>query len=196
MMRLGILGGTFDPVHIGHLIAAESAREAFALDRVLFVPAYQPPHKSTPPEASGMSRLKMVEVAIRSHIAFSVSDVEIRRQGTSYTVDTLLELSKTHPTAKLYYILGADLLQDLERWHRWETAVDLATFVGVHRPGTEVKEIPDRIRGAVKQMEIPAVAVSSTLIRARVAEGKSIRYLVPAPVQDIIEEEGLYRKHA
>lgn len=193
MKRLGILGGSFDPVHIGHLIAAECVREAFQLDQVLFVPAYQPPHKSGAPKASAAVRLKMVEGAIRSHIGFAVSDIEIRRQGPSYTFDTLQELSRTNPGARLYFILGSDLLPDIVHWHKWETLIGLATFVGVRRPGAPAQKIPDLLLDAVKQIDIPAIDVSSTLIRARVAEGKSIRYLVPGAVQDIIEEERLYR---
>ena len=192
-MRLGIFGGSFDPVHIGHLIAAESAREAFQLDKVLFVPAHQPPHKPSLPHASSALRLKMLDAAVRSHIGFAVSDLEIRREGPSYTLDTLQELIKIHPGAKFYFILGTDLVPELIHWHRWDILVTLATFVGVHRPGGEARDIPEKFHGVVKQLEIPGVDVSSTLIRFRVAAGKSIRYLVPAPVQDIIEEEGLYR---
>lgn len=195
-MRLGILGGTFDPVHIGHLIAAESVREAFGLDRVIFVPACQSPHKSDPPHAPAEIRLKMLETAIRSHIHFSVSDIDIYRPGPSYTVDTLEAVAKGHPGAKLYFVLGSDLIAGLESWHRWEDAVRLATFVEVHRPSVD-PEIPEKLRGAVKRLEISGVDISSTLIRARVAAGKSIRYLVPAAVQDLIEAEGLYgRKNA
>ncbi|MBI4179980.1 nicotinate-nucleotide adenylyltransferase [bacterium] len=194
-MRVGILGGSFDPIHIGHLIAAETVREAFQLDRVLFIPAYRPPHKTDFPVAPPALRLKMTEAAIRSHIGFAVSDMEILRAGTSYTVDTLSELASRDPGSKLYFILGSDLLADLPNWRRWPDARKLATFVGVHRPGQPPGDPPKDLQdlGLVKLLEIPGVAISSSLIRARVAAGKSIRYLVPAQVQDIIEEEGLYR---
>lgn len=193
MRRLGIFGGSFDPVHIGHLIAGEWVREAFQLDQVLFVPAFQPPHKIDSPKAPPTLRLKMLEAAVRSHIGFGVSDIEIRRQGPSYTVDTLQDLSRIHPGARLFFILGADLVPGIIGWHKWEMAAALATFIGVNRPGSKVQEVPEALRDVVKQIEMPGIDLSSTLIRARVAENKSIRYLVPAAVQDIIEAEGLYR---
>ncbi len=196
-MRLGVLGGTFDPVHIGHLIAAECVRDAMQLDQVIFVPAGRPPHKSGPAQpgaaATAEMRLRMVEAAIQSHIGFTVSDIEIRRGGLSYTVDTLQDISAAYPGARLYFILGADLLAELPAWRDMDRALSLATFVAVHRPGVTLSDMPPALRGIVKPLEIPGVDVSSSIIRGRVKDGKSIRYLVPAPAQDIIEEEGLYR---
>ncbi|OGH63183.1 MAG: nicotinate (nicotinamide) nucleotide adenylyltransferase [Candidatus Lindowbacteria bacterium RIFCSPLOWO2_12_FULL_62_27] len=192
-MRIGVFGGSFDPVHIGHLVAAEYVREAFQLDRVLFVPAARPPHKENSPKATPGQRLKMLEAAVQSHLQFAVSDIEIRREGPSYTVDTLRELARSHQGAKLYFILGTDLLPDIQNWHDWRVALEIATFVGVLRSADPGRKPPPEIRDAVKQVAIPAIDVSSSLIRTRVAEGKSIRYLVPAPVADLIEQERLYR---
>lgn len=193
-MRLGVFGGSFDPVHVGHLIAAEYVRETFQLDRVLFVPAFRPPHKEGVPNASPGHRLKMLDAAVRSHIHFAVSDIEIRREGPSYTIDTLKELARENPGAKLYFILGTDLLPGLSTWRDFGESARLATFVAVRRAGAAPERgIPREIQDTVKQIDIPAIDVSSSLIRMRVAAGKSIRYLVPAPVQDLIEQEGLYQ---
>lgn len=194
-MRIGVMGGSFDPVHTGHLIAAESVRESFELDRVIFIPAYQPPHKPRLPDAPPEVRLRMLSAAVNSNPAFEVSDIEIRREGPSYTLDTLLELGRIHPGSKLFFIIGSDLTSGLHRWHRWDILQTLAVFVSVYRPGAQIREedIPSSVRPFLKQVEIPGVGISSTDIRERVRAGRSVRYLAPQEVCEIIDETGIYK---
>lgn len=198
-MRLGIFGGTFDPPHVGHLLAASDAFEALALDRLLFVPANIQPLKegdtATPPE----TRLRLVELMVGDDARFGVDPVEVRRPGLSFTVETLRELGVAHPGATLHFIAGLDVLETFDRWREPEEVMRLAQLVLVHRPGTSpaaratLQRLSGRGGTAPRVLETRAVDVSSTEIRARVAGGLSIRGFVPDAVAAAIASTGLYR---
>ncbi|MGE5308318.1 MAG: nicotinate-nucleotide adenylyltransferase [Deltaproteobacteria bacterium] len=189
MRKIGILGGTFNPVHIGHLILAEEAREKLGLDRVIFVPTYLPPHKRAGEIAPAQDRLAMVKLAIRKNRFFSASDIEIRREGKSYTIDTVREFRKRFPRYKLFFIIGSDLLSYLNEWKDLKSVTKLVTFVAATRPGYPLARIPRYIR----TVSIRAVDVSAFEIRRCIHEGKSFSYLVPDPVYDYIKKHRLYR---
>lgn len=190
--RIGVFGGTFDPPHIGHLIVAADVRHALGLDTVLLVVANDPWQKSGTREVTRAAlRLAMVEAAVGDVEGLDVSDVELRRGGTSYTADTLAELAARHPGAELFLVLGSDAAAGLPTWERVEEVRDLATVVVVTRPGAEDGRPPpgwDWVR-----VETPRLDVSSTDLRARVAEGRPLDFLLPAPVIDRIHALGLYR---
>jgi len=202
-MRLGVFGGSFDPVHYGHLLLAERCREGCDLDQVAFVPAAVAPHKREGGYSSGEARLAMLQLAIADHPAFTVLDLELARGGLSYTTDTLETLSAGHRQAELYLLLGADSLADLPNWHRPERIVELATLVAVGRPDVPPpdEQALTALTGSgapphVKHVEMPLVEFSSTELRSRVAAGQSIRYLTPPAVADYIREHRLYCQSA
>ncbi len=186
-MRIGIFGGTFDPPHIGHLIAAQDALQLVPLDKVLFVPALVPPHKQRKAVSSADVRLRMIRAAIAGDERFEVSDVELNRAGPSYTVDTLRHLRAGGD--ELFLLLGVDQVQELSTWREPDQVLHLAQLVMLARTGIE--EPP---AGGIVKHTVPVtrIDVSSTLIRRRVAAGQPIRYLVPAAVAEIIAAEGLY----
>ena len=193
-VRLGVFGGTFDPVHVGHLAIAHAALETLPLDRVLFVLARRAPLKEHGPVAGEADRLAMLELAVAGEPRFSVSRVELDREGPSYTVDTLEALagSDGRPSGRpdeLFLILGGDALAALPRWKDADRIAKLATLVVAERPGA-----PERMGNApVVQFDAPRLDISSRELRARVARGRSLRYLVPDPVWKHIEARGLYR---
>ena len=198
-MRLGIMGGTFDPVHYGHLVAAEGARHHFCLDRVIFVPAARPPHKGhsfvSPPE----HRLAMTNLAVASNPFFQVSDMEVLRSGPSYTIDTVREIRTIFPYAQIYFITGADAVLEILTWRRVEDLLDMCLFIAATRPGYRLESIFKRLEGLtpsqlakIVTMEVPALAISSTDIRRRVREGRPIKYLLPEEVENYIHCSGLY----
>jgi nicotinate-nucleotide adenylyltransferase len=190
-MRLGVMGGTFDPIHHGHLVAAEEARVALGLDRVLFVPAGDPWQKVSKQVTGAETRFEMVQVATADNDAFGVSRIDIDRPGPTYTVDTLRELSGPD---ELFFVTGADAILEILTWKDAGEALDLATFVAVTRPGYDLDKLAGLGLGdRVVCLEIPALAISSSDIRRRVAEGRPIRYLVPAAVASLIAERGLYK---
>lgn len=197
MATIGIIGGTFDPIHFGHLAIAEEARVALNLERVLFIPAAQQPLKHGQQSAPAQQRLEMVCLACASNPAFEVSPIEVERAGVSYTVDTLEQLHAEY-AAKLCFILGADALADLPRWHRPADIATLAELVAVKRPRTHVdlaplfREIPT-LRDRVQVLEGPQLELSSTALRQRVASGRSLKYLTPDSVVEYIERHSLYR---
>jgi nicotinate-nucleotide adenylyltransferase len=185
-MRVGIFGGTFDPVHVGHLAIANAALESLPLDRVVFIPAKRAPLKEHGPVASEADRLDMLELAVAGEPRFSVSRVELDREGPSYTVDTLERLAGAD---ELFLILGGDAIADIGRWKDPERIAKLATLVVAERPGA-----PERTRNAsVVAFDAPRLDISSRELRARSARGRSLRYLVPDPVWRHIEARGLYR---
>lgn len=190
--RVGLFGGTFDPIHSGHLVLAETARDRLQLDEVWFIPANIPPHKDAP-QITGAHRLAMVEAAIADHPAFRISRLELDRAGASYAEDTLDTVRAQEPDAELFYLIGADMLRDLHTWRNPERLLTLAQFVAVTRPGDTLDPTQSAVAAHVTPLEMPALAISSTDIRARVAEGRSIRYLVPAAVGDYIHHHELYR---
>ena len=187
MARLGILGGTFDPIHVGHLAAASEVHHVLGLDSILLIPANAQPLKPAP-VASGTDRLAMCEAAIASDPRMQVSDIDLQRGGPTYTVDTLGDLRKLHPGADFFFITGADSLATLPQWKDYETLVTLATFVGVSRPGHSLKQLD----APHVLVEVPAMAVSSTDVRDRVRAGAPIRYLVPDAVAQYVQDNQIY----
>lgn len=201
-MRLGLFGGSFDPVHFGHLLLAESAREQCRLDRILFLPAAVPPHKQGQPAAAVRRRIEMLQLAIGGHEAFAVSDIEAQRGGISYTIDTLRYFRQDDPEADLFFLMGADMLHDLPNWREAEEVCRLAIPVVVRRPATPEPDF-SVLRGVTTsdrielfrehQVEMPQIGISSTEIRRRIAAGCSIRYWTPRAVEKFIQTHGLYR---
>lgn len=200
-VSLGIMGGTFDPIHSGHLMCAERAREEFGLSAVVFMPAGQPVRKLNTFVASAEDRYIMARLATQDNAAFDVSAMEIRREGKTYAIDTLRALRAYYPlNVRLYFITGADAIWDIISWKGAEELALLATFVGATRPGYDLDEARRRHERAdiafdIKYLDIPALAISSTEMRTNVAAGRSIRYLTPAPVCAYIAETGLYTAH-
>ena len=189
-MKIGIFGGTFDPPHNGHLIAAQDACEALRLDRLLFIPAGNPSHKRDQTISPAAIRLEMLQAAVAGDARFEVSDIELRRAGFSYTADTLRQLKDVYGGAEFYLLLGADQVRDLPTWYEPEEVARLARIVLISRLGVDaVPQVESMISTTVR---ITRIDVSASDIRQRVAEGRSIRYLVPAAVETIIRERGLY----
>ena len=196
------MGGTFDPIHVGHLAVAEEAREALALETVLFVPAGQPPHKLPGSVSPVRDRLEMVRLATADNPAFEVSTVEIERDGPSFTVDTVEALAAAHPDAQLHLILSAETFAELPSWHEPDRLFEAARIAVVPRegypapdPGWVGRAFPGREDG-VDYLGGPRLGLSSTALRTRVAAGRSIRYLVPPAVEAYIAEHQLYRRPA
>jgi nicotinate-nucleotide adenylyltransferase len=187
-MKLGILGGAFNPIHLGHLRLAETARESLQLERVLFIPSLQPPHKSDRGLLPGRLRLKLVQLAVRDHPAFIASDLELERPGVSYTVDTLKAIRRQLPKARLFLLVGQDMLA--VRWHAWSEIKRLSTVVAARRPGSKVL----RAQAGVAWLSMPQLDIASSDIRRRIREGLSIRYLVPGAVERYIRQHQLYRR--
>jgi len=198
------MGGAFDPIHIAHLFAAEEARLQFELDQVLFMPAGDPPHKARR-LAPAEFRYQMVEAATASHPRFSVSRFEIDRPGVTYTVDTLEHLKEdTASGASIYFITGADAVLEILTWKDPARVLELATFIAATRPGYDLSRLTGLLRELraeapgvnpetrVLVMEIPALAISSSMIRERIANGKGARYLVPDAVLQLMEGNGVY----
>lgn len=188
--RIGLFGGTFNPVHTGHLLMAQDAREALRLEQVRFIPCAFPPHKPAPDLAPARDRLAMLRLALRDHDGFVLDDLEIRRGAPSYSVDTLEALRCRQPDAQFYFIIGADSLPDLPRWYQAARLAKLATFVVVPRPGFALPAIPRGWR--VRVLAGHACDIASRDIRRRVAAGKPIRELVPATVLRYIQRRNLY----
>lgn len=186
------MGGTFDPVHHGHLVAASEVQSRFALDEVVFVPTGQPWQKTERAVSAAEDRYLMTVIATASNPRFSVSRVDIDRLGPTYTIDTLTELHDAHPDAELFFITGADALEQILSWHKVGDMFEYAHFVGVTRPGYRLDDehLPP---GAVSLVEVPAMAISSTNCRQRVAKGEPVWYLVPDGVVQYISKRGLYR---
>jgi len=194
-VRTGLFGGTFDPVHFGHLMAAEAAREAADLAEVWFVPVRVPPHKP-PPEASVRQRLDMLELAIRGVPHFRVEPIELNRPGPSYTIDTIEALARRYPDRSFWLIVGSDMANDLPGWHRAEELARRVRFIALERPGEPVREkaLPETFRDRLMRAPMPPVGIASAEIRRRVREGCSIRFYVPEPVREYITGNGLYAK--
>lgn len=186
-LRLGLFGGTFDPPHLGHLVVAQDVVEALRLDRLLFVPAGVPPHKTGMPVSPVPLRVEMVRIITAGNPLFGVSEVEAGRAGPSYTVDTLRHYRELHPDAELFFVLGADQAAAFDSWHEPEEVASLATVVVMARAGA---------RGSprdFRSVPVTRVDIAATDIRRRVLEGRSIRYLVPDGVRKIIDSNRLYR---
>jgi nicotinate-nucleotide adenylyltransferase len=192
-VRIGIFGGTFDPPHVGHLLVANDAREALELDRLIFVPAGAQPFKvDTPPVATAQDRLEMVRLAVADDANYAVDDAEINRKGLSFTVDTLEHLSERNPAARLYLLMGEDVLAGFEKWRSPARIRQLATLVVVSRGGL-AGSVADPATSTVLRVSTRRVDVSSTEIRERRRAGKSIKGFVPESVERFIDVRGLYR---
>ena len=194
--RLGVMGGTFDPIHHGHLLTAEEAAVQFGLDEVLFVPTGRPWMKDRDDVSPAEDRYLMTVVATASNPRFSVSRIDIDREGQTYTVDTLHAVGEQAPDAELFFVTGADAMLEIFGWKDPEEVLSLAHFIAATRPGYDLARFeaaaPTR-HPNVSVMTIPALAISSTDIRRRVREGRPIRYLLPEGVKSYIEKAGLYR---
>lgn len=191
-MKIGILGGTFNPIHIGHLILAEEVREKLGLNKVIFMPTNFPPHKHNSDIAPAADRYKMIKEAIGANKYFTVSDIEIKRKGVSYTIDTIKELKKRHHNKdKLFFITGSDLLKYLDDWKDVAEILKLVKFVVATRPGFPLESLPTYI----STISIRAVDVSAFEIREAIKQKKSFRYLVPDAVYKYILKKGLYKKY-
>ncbi|GGL77215.1 nicotinate-nucleotide adenylyltransferase [Glutamicibacter protophormiae] len=188
-LRLGVMGGTFDPIHNGHLVAASEVAAEYDLDEVVFVPTGEPWQKADRKVTDAEHRYLMTVIATASNPRFTVSRVDIDREGATYTRDTLLDLRAQRPEAELFFITGADAMSQIMSWRDIDQVWDLAHFVGVSRPGYV---IADMGRDNVSQLEIPALSISSTDCRVRVAEDKPVWYLVPDGVVQYIAKYGLY----
>jgi nicotinate-nucleotide adenylyltransferase len=199
-LRLGIMGGTFDPVHYGHLVTAEEALAQFDLDRVVFMPTGQPQTKRHPVVTSGQDRYLMTVIATASNPGFTVSSLEVDRPGPTYTVDTIRDLRRIHGAdADFYFITGADAVWEILQWKDAEELARLTRFIAATRPGFDLSRFSAELSGMsgaprVELMEVPALAISSTDIRARVGAGRPVRYLLPEPVAAYVRKNGLYRE--
>lgn len=189
-LRIGVMGGTFDPIHHGHLVAASEAADALQLDEVIFVPTGQPGNKKA--ISSAEHRYLMTVIATAANPRFTVSRTDIDRDGITYTIDTLTELSKERPDADLFFISGADAIAQILAWKKVDELWGLAHFVAVTRPGHSL-ELPKVPNAKISQLEVPALAISSTDVRNRAAAGKPIWYLVPDGVVQYIAKHRLYR---
>lgn len=198
-MRLGIYGGSFDPIHIGHLLLAESCREQCRLDRIEFIPAGIPPHKLGRELSPGLARAEMLELAVAGIPEFSVNRSEIKRTGPSYTVETLREMRNLHPDDELFLLLGADSVRDFPQWHEPGEIGQLADLIIVNR-GTDPTPDPDGLRNCIgaaavsriQQVHMPSIAISASNLRERLRDGHSVRFQVPRAVECYISEHKLY----
>lgn len=194
MRKVGIMGGTFDPIHIGHLIAAETARDRCELDEVWFIPSFLPPLKDSEPGVNSDLRFQMVLEAVDGHASFRALDMELTRGGMSYSIDTAQELKRQYPEDSFFYIIGSDRINDLLQWHRIEELISLVSFIGLEREGipVEISRLPAYIKDRLAIVTMPPIGISSTEIRNNVHMGRSIQYLVPDSVHQFIKRRGLY----
>lgn len=188
------MGGTFDPIHLGHLVLAEQVAEKLKLDQVIFIPCLRSPHKTRQKLSPAKDRFRMTQLALEGNSSFAVSDIELKRKGLSYTVDTLKELKNLYPNSQIYFLTGSDVVDELGAWKDPQRLYRLAKVVIATRPGFD--EFDRRNRFAKKSIVVPitGIDVSSSEIRRRVKKGKSIKYLVPPGVEDHIEKKRLYRR--
>lgn len=212
--KVGLFGGTFNPIHFGHLRGAEEVREAFELEEVIFIPASLPPHKVSEEIAEARYRLEMVRLAISENPFFTLSDIEIKRPGKSYSIDTIRHFKENY-LWKLYFILGSDAFEEIETWKEYSTLFTLCDFIVMVRPGLELHSFTSRLPTSLRDQfrpggdrgqwvhssghflffkEITFLDISSTKIRENIAQGRSVRYLLPPEVESYIKECGLYQK--
>ncbi|MDD3653827.1 MAG: nicotinate-nucleotide adenylyltransferase [Desulfotomaculaceae bacterium] len=199
--KIGIMGGTFDPIHYGHLVSAEGARDEVGLDQVIFVPTGRPPHKSNYNITNSQDRYLMTVLATASNHYFHASSMEVDRPGFSYTIDTVQSVVEMYPGAQIYFITGADAVLDILTWKSVEQLLSLCYIIAVTRPSYQLDKLWDRLghilhcpKRRIISMEVPALAISSTDIRRRVREGMTIKYLLPEPVEDYIAKHKLYKQ--
>jgi nicotinate-nucleotide adenylyltransferase len=192
MMRIGVFGGSFDPIHFAHLVLAEQCREQARLDRVLFVPAFRQPLKQNRHRAKYEHRVEMIQLAVAGHPAFQVSEIE-KGRDPSYTVDTLRQLRDQHPADDLYLLVGTDCLPHLPEWHQPEEIARLASLLIATRPDAPADAAPPSYFRS-RRVDMPMIAISSTDLRQRVKDGRSIRYMAPRAVECYIETHQLYKQ--
>jgi len=191
LKKVCIIGGSFNPIHIGHLILANTVLEELNLDEMIFVPCYIQPLKGDKDFASSTHRLEMVKLAIQSNPEFTLSDIEINRKGKSYTVDTLKFFKKKYEN--LYFVIGADNIKDFHKWKEPDTILKIANLIVTNRGGINI-QIPEKIRGKkIISCTIPQIEISSTMIREKIRNGQSIKYLVPEAVENYIIQNNLYK---
>ncbi|MCX7423518.1 MAG: nicotinate-nucleotide adenylyltransferase [Planctomycetia bacterium] len=199
--RIGIYGGSFDPIHLGHLLLAETCREVCALDEVWFLPCANPPHKPVGSLSAGQLRVEMIELAIAGNPWFKVCRIELDRSGPSFTVETLRQLTLQHPTAEFCFLMGADSLADLPQWREPRTILELAEVIAVnrgHQTPLSVDLLENQLgslaRDRVSLVAMPAIDVSATDLRERVRSNRSTRFRIPRAVEVYITQHGLYRE--
>ena len=188
-MKIGIIGGTFNPIHLGHLVLAEEVRQKIGLNKVVFVPTNLPPHKNDDEIISASHRLRMLRLSISGNPYFSVSDMEIKRGGRSYTIDTIKEFKKIYHEHELYFLIGSDLINYLNEWKDLKEIITLVKFIVATRPGYPLENLPDYIT----TIDIRAVDISAFEIRQCIKQNCSFRYLVPEAVRSYILKKGLYK---
>ena len=188
-MKIGILGGTFNPIHLGHLILAEEVCQKIGLRKVIFIPTNLPPHKNNGDIIPANHRLKMLRLAVKGNPLFCVSDIEIRKGGRSYTIDTIKEFSRIYPNDQFYFIIGSDLIKYLNEWKDLKEIIAVVKFIVATRPGFPLKDLPDYMT----TIDIRAVDISAFEIRECIKQNYSFRYLVPGAVRDYIIRKRLYK---
>ncbi len=191
-MKIGILGGTFNPIHLGHLIMAEEIRQALKLDKVIFVPTYLPPHKPARQIAAAIDRLKMLRLAVKGNPYFNVSDIEIKRKGKSYTIDTVKAFKRRFKRSKLYFIIGSDYHRTLNGWKDVKKIQRLVKFAVINRPGFPLRSLANRY---VLNLNVKTLDISGYEIRERIRRKQSICYLVPREIMRYIYNRKLYKKN-
>lgn len=190
--RIGIIGGTFDPVHIGHLVAADQVLFYKQLDQVWFMPAFKPPHKLKQPISDYKHRLAMVELAAEQNPNYQVCTIEAEREGPSYTYDTIIELQRLYPEVEFSLVIGADIFTTLTKWYRINELFELVQFIGLERINGEKTIVKDRILERISMVPMPRIEISSSLIRNYIRDGRGLDYLVPESVKEYIKEHQLY----
>lgn len=195
-MRIGIYGGTFDPIHFGHLILSEWIRESLDLEKIIFIPAFIPPHKTEKTITPPSDRKRMLLMAIENNPCFRMSDYELEKQGVSFSIDTITYYRERYGLDKsdLYFLIGSDSLHDFHTWHQPEKILSLCEVVVYHRPGYDVDAVDPKWKNSVHIYNNPRIEISSTVIRARVALGLSIKYMLPSNVEKYIRDHSLYQK--
>jgi len=192
--KIGILGGTFDPIHLGHLVLAEQVKEKLRLDQVIFIPSANPPHKTKRKLSPAKDRFRMTKLALKNNPGFSISDIEVKRKGLSYTVDTLRELKNLFPDQKIFFLTGSDVLNEIQTWKDPEQIYKLVKVVIAIRPCFDIFDFENYFAKKSIIVPINGVKISSTQIREKIRRGQSIRYLVPAKVEEYIKKKNLYRR--
>jgi nicotinate-nucleotide adenylyltransferase len=192
--KLGVLGGTFDPIHMGHLVLAEQVREKFRLERVIFIPSASPPHKTEQKLSSANDRFEMTKLALEGNPYFFVSDIELKREGLSFTVETLRELKELYKDSEIYFLTGSDVLDEITSWRDPEEIYRLAKIVIAIRPGFDKFDPKNHFVKKSIIINITGMDISSTQIREKVKKGESIKYLVPSKVEEYIKKKNLYKK--
>jgi len=194
-MSICLYGGTFDPPHLGHLAIAEYIRDNLNIETVIFIPAYIAPHKTKYSVSSVEDRLKMLQLAVSDHSELQISEVEIQRKGVSYSIDTIRQIKEEMDIIRkdLYFLIGADSLLEFHTWRDPVKILEESSVLVVRRPGFDIRAVSEEFRNKIQMVSAPLIDISATMIRRKIRDGKSIRSLVPALVEDYILRKGLYR---